>query len=146
MLDEFLVAKSSDLDAVCEFYQAVCDQQSAADYAPGWDWGDYPNRNQLAQAIDRGQVLIGYAQGRLAAAGVLTHGEDAGYADVTWQKQFPDDQIGVLHLYAVHPDYRGQGIASGMLQGILEQARQDGLKVVHLDVRKGNVPAERLYT
>lgn len=51
----------------------------------------------------------------------------------------------MLHLYSVHPDFRGRGIASAVMQGILDQARRAGLTVVHLDVRKGNVPAEKLY-
>ncbi|KRK96754.1 hypothetical protein FD25_GL001679 [Levilactobacillus acidifarinae DSM 19394] len=53
--------------------------------------------------------------------------------------------MAILHLFAVHPDFRGQGISSAMLQAILQTLRDQGRRVVHLDVMAGNVPAEKLY-
>lgn len=146
MLTTIRVATATDLDAACQFYQSVCEHQSADAYAPGWKWGVYPDRTKLANAVKRGQLIIGLAEKTVVAAGLLTVGDDASYQTVPWQFQpATDHDIAVLHLYAVHPEYRGHGLASEMLQGILAQARTAGQTVVHLDVRKGNLPAEKLY-
>ena len=145
MLEQVKRAQMSELNAVCDFYQAVCQQQTNAEYAPGWYWGVYPSESQLKAAILKRQLVIGTVNGQVVAAGRLTVGEDAAYRDVNWQFSARENEIGVLHLYAVHPDFRGHGLASEMLRGILTEARDAGQRVVHLDVRKGNVPAEKLY-
>lgn len=47
----------------------------------------------------------------------------------------------MLHLFAVSPEFRGQGIASSMLSAIKSSAR----KAIHLDVIEGNDSAGKLY-
>lgn len=46
---------------------------------------------------------------------------------------------------AVHPGWRGLGIAAMMLGTLLEESRQKGMKAFTLEVRAGNRPAVRLY-
>ena len=41
--------------------------------------------------------------------------------------------IGIWHLIAVHPDYRRTGISHQLLDGLLDEARREGKKVIHLD-------------
>ena len=77
------------------------------------------------------------------AGGVLTTGEE--YSQVEWPHQFADNEIGILHLYGVHPEYRRTGISSELLQAIIKQAEREGKKAIHLDVLAGNVPSKKLY-
>lgn len=51
----------------------------------------------------------------------------------------------MLHLFAVTKDFRGQGIATQMLATLKDYCRKQDLKAIHLDVLKGNLPAEILY-
>lgn len=46
---------------------------------------------------------------------------------------------------AIHPDYRRQGIATKMLAHALLDARQAGAAKAFLEVRRGNLAAQRLY-
>ena len=57
----------------------------------------------------------------------------------------PEQRITVLHLFAVSKNFRGQGLAKQMLQELFKFAKNKGYAVMHLDVMKGNVPAERAY-
>lgn len=139
------LATQSDLDALCDFYQAVCAQQEQDEYTPLWNWGDYPSRKMLADAIDQRDVVMNLRDGVVASAGILSVGEDPEYADVPWQHQFKDDEIAVLHLFAVDKRFRGQGLAKETLQAIKERARKNGAKVIHLDIIDPNVPAEKAY-
>lgn len=46
---------------------------------------------------------------------------------------------------AVLPEYRRQGIASKLLEGIIKAAKDNGLCLLTLEVRKSNMPARCLY-
>ncbi len=54
------------------------------------------------------------------------------------------DEGEVLNV-SVKKEYRKQGIALRMLQYLLEEAGQRGIKHFTLEVREGNVPARTLY-
>lgn len=44
-----------------------------------------------------------------------------------------------------HPDFRGRGIGQGLLSRGLLSAYQRGAQLAYLEVRKGNLTAQRLY-
>lgn len=54
------------------------------------------------------------------------------------------DELHITNL-AVKEDYRRQGIASRLLEGLLEIAREQGSKYARLEVRQSNKAARRLY-
>ncbi len=47
---------------------------------------------------------------------------------------------------AVHPSYRNQGIASSLLEQIIDYARAQKLEFITLEVRESNINAIKLYT
>ena len=141
--EQIKVADQSDLSALADLYKAICDHQPLDQYDADWTWGEYPSVDGLRQMINDARVMVAYQDGQAIGAGVLTTGED--YPQVDWPTPASSDEIGVLHLFGVHPKYRGTGIASKLLQAILHQAQADGKRVVHLDVLDGNVPSEKLY-
>lgn len=127
------------------FYQEVCAQQQDDEYGADWHWGVYPSRELLADQIENGMVVEGLVNGQVVSVGVLTAGEDPDYRQVDWAVAAPERQIAVLHLFAVSRDFRGQGLAKRMLQELFNFAKGRGFTVMHLDVMKDNVPAERTY-
>lgn len=46
---------------------------------------------------------------------------------------------------AVHPNYRRQGIGGILLTHLIEYSKQKGVKLITLDVREKNLPAQQLY-
>jgi ribosomal protein S18 acetylase RimI-like enzyme len=143
VLDEIRVAQPTDLDGVAALYKAICDHQPLDEYGADWTWGEYPSVDGLRQMIETDTLMIGIKDQQVVAAGLLTTGEE--YSQVAWPHQFADNEIGILHLYGVHPAYRRTGISSELLQAIIKQAGKEGKKVIHLDVLAGNVPSEKLY-
>lgn len=136
---------ASDLPAVNQFYEEVCAAIATTPYGPAWQWGVNPSAAILQRDLNRGKLLLGYDHAQLAAVGVLLAGEDPDYQGAAWRLPATEAEIGVLHLFAVHPRFRGRGISTKMLRAILAQAHADGRTVLHLDAIKGNVPAEKLY-
>ena len=45
----------------------------------------------------------------------------------------------------IHPDWRGRGLASCLLEALLDRARQKGIDRIYLEVRTSNTPAIALY-
>lgn len=46
---------------------------------------------------------------------------------------------------AIHPDWRGRGLAKKLMETLLQEARQRGLVAVTLEVRPSNTAGQRLY-
>ena len=93
----------------------------------------------------------GEAWTRSQCAGILPmHGihltiardEDDGVAGFSLVRHVADESE--LLLIAVNPARHRQGIGSQLLEAFLEQAKFDGARRVHLEVRDGN-PAIRMY-
>ena len=143
VLDETRVARPSDIKGVAALYKAICDHQPLDKYGADWTWGEYPSVDGLQQMIENATVMIGLKDQQVVAGGVLTTGEE--YPQVEWPHHFANDEIGILHLYGVHPEYRRTGISTELLQAIIKQAGQEGKKAIHLDVLAGNMPSKKLY-
>lgn len=139
------IAQPADLKRICTFYEKVCTQQQFDEYSPKWTWQDYPSEAGLADSIRNAQVIINVQNGTVVAAGVLSVGEDPTYQEVPWQHPLGDQEIAVLHLFAVDKDYRGKGISQTTLRAIIDQAQQNGQKGIHLDIIDPNLPAEKAY-
>lgn len=142
-LDEIKIAQLADLPGVADLYKAICDHQPLDEYGADWTWGEYPSVDGLRQMIDTDTLMIGLKDQRVVAGGLLTTGEE--YPQVEWPHQFANNEIGILHLFGVHPQYRRTGVSSELLQAIIEQAGREDKKAIHLDVLAGNIPSERLY-
>ena len=54
------------------------------------------------------------------------------------------DEVQILNL-AVHPDQRRSGIGRALVEQILQEAEQQGVRVVTLEVRRENASAIALY-
>lgn len=146
-VDSLIIRKASleDLEALCDFYQQVCEDQKTDQYSPDWHWGVYPSKEILENFLKKAQIIIAIEGSKVVSAGVLTDGEDPNYAHVAWKNKLDDKKITVLHLFAVSQKERGQGIAGKILTEFDNFAGDADYSAIHLDVMKGNIPAEKLY-
>ncbi|KKC30367.1 ribosomal protein S18-alanine N-acetyltransferase [Caldanaerobacter subterraneus] len=46
---------------------------------------------------------------------------------------------------AVHPEYRGRGIGSRLMEGLIDLAKKNGITSMTLEVRESNLVAQNLY-
>ncbi len=53
-------------------------------------------------------------------------------------------EVHIMNL-AVHPDWRMKGIATRLVEETISISRQHAVKKLHLEVRRSNDPARRLY-
>ena len=118
--------KESEREQIHRFYEELCRCLEGEDYGPGWHYGIYPADEDLDARIRAGEMFCARAEERLAAAMVIVGRDDPIYRDVAWEIR--EEPIHVLHLLAVHPDFRGSGLAQAMLSFLLERARRMGAK------------------
>ena len=138
-------AAAADLDAVCALYEAACRDMAGTAFDIEWVWGNYPARDGLAERIAAGELLLAERAGRVVGACVVDNADDPTYAVASWRIDVPQPRVGVLHLFVVDPEHRGEGIAPVLLDAADAAAREHGFSTLRLDVFDNNEPAVRLY-
>ncbi len=139
-------ACTKEFARVQNFYYELIDAMQEAPYSPGWKKDIYPTREYLADAIALDTLYIGEEEEKIAACMIVNHAYNPKYNDVSWQVDAADTELLIIHTLGVLPAFSGRGIAKKMVEKALDIARAQGKRAVRLDVLKGNLPAERLYT
>lgn len=85
--------------------------------------------------------------GFIVACDERSTGDDGGVMGYIVADSMPNhgNPIGHVKDFAVHPDYRGNGIGSALLQRALSELSLQGVYTVKLEVREGNTAAIGLY-
>ena len=141
---KFRLAEKNDFEALYLFYNAVIDQQKFDEYMPAWTKDVYPSKKDLLRHLQEDKVYLIEENDEIIASGIVSLKEDPIYKDGPWTKTFEDDEIAVLHLFAVHPKCRRRGLALDLLKHIIEETKKT-FKAIHMDVVKGNKGAYDLY-
>ncbi len=144
MSDRIRIAQMRDYPAVCRFYRETCEALPGAEYGPAWIWGVYPSEDMLREHMESGELFVKTRDGELVAALILLDHEDPEYVSVPWEIRSPSP-VCAIHLFAVHPAFRGKMLGEECLRELFAVCRQKRMAAVHLDVVKGNLPAEKLY-
>ena len=145
MFDMFRRATKADFDETWQLYTDVCGQMPNDAYGPHWQLGIFPAEEDVKGYLERGQLYLGFIEGRLVAAMALTSCDDEQYADMVWPSGVHGDDASVIHLLAIHPSMRGMHLGSALVQEAIRLAREMGKKAIHLDVYPGNLAASRIY-
>ncbi|MBR4421109.1 MAG: GNAT family N-acetyltransferase [Erysipelotrichaceae bacterium] len=138
------IATQKDLDTLYSFFNEIIDHQVYDEYGAKWTKDVYPSRKDLEEKIVNDRFYMMMDEDRIMAAGCLSFHEDENYADKPWTIRCQDSRIAVLHLFCVHPDYRGKHIAGPFLSYLIEEAREKA-DAIHLDTIDDNLPAIKLY-
>lgn len=138
-------AERDEYEAVRSFYHSLIRGIEGSEYSAGWKIDIYPAPEYLRQVIADGELWIGEEGDRIVSCMVVNHHHNEGYDQFEWPTKAPDNEVTVIHALGVHPDFGGRGIGRTMVRKAISIAKEEGQKVIRLDVLKGNVPAEKLY-
>ena len=138
-------AEMHEFQVVRSFYHSLIDAMEGARYSPGWIKGIYPEDEYLKSLIEHGQLYIGVIDDLIVSAMAVNHNSNDGYNGISWQVEANADEVTVIHILCVHPNFSGRGFAKEMLAFVFSLARENAQKAVRLDVLEGNLPAEKLY-
>lgn len=142
---EIRLAKLEEAESVCQFYGDHIDAVQSADYVPKWDKKSYPSDAYLIEAIEKQELYIGFADGRIAAAMIINQESNDSYEKANWPVKRAPEEVFVIHTLAVHLDFCRRGFAKMMLQRAAEEAKNSGKTALRLDTLHLNFPADHLY-
>lgn len=138
-------ADVSEVEAIAALYDALCDELEAHTNYPGWRKGIYPTMEDARRGVRTQTLFVARVKGHIAGTIVLNHHQEDAYRGMPWAVAAADEKVMVVHTFAVHPAYAGQGIGSALLDFAKEHATREGMESLRLDVYVGNAPAIRLY-
>ena len=100
-----------------------------------------PMRNHLLEVQYRGRRHADHAKAPASKSYIIV----CDSRDCGWLLMAGDASFSHIVEIMIAPAFRGQGIGSEMLRGLMDEAKRDGIPL-QLTVNKNNVNARRLYT
>ncbi len=134
-----------DIDRMSKFYRCVSENTENMEWFGKWIYGLHPTKEQIEFYIKSGFMYSFEKSGEILGTVAVTPFQGTEYQDVDWQIVCHNDEVSVVHLLAVNPDYQGCGIARKIMCNVIDIARNNHSKSVRLDALSCNIPAHRLY-
>ena len=138
-------ATPADYESVLAFYGDVMDRTPEIAHYARWQKGKHPTSEGIKAFIEEGSLYLRREKGVIIGAMALSKHQGEEYHAIAWSLNAADDEVAVIHLLAVCPDYQGAGIGSEMVLESIQLAKNHGSKAIRLDALASNTPAHRLY-
>ena len=132
---------SSDFDSVCALYQHVIRAMHEKGIAQ-WNWGTYPDAEQIRQSIDAGTLYVVREGDAAVAAVTVDTAFEPEYDDINW---LFDGKPGTFHRLCIAPEKQHQGMGRAMLADMLAILRAQGCTALRCDTLAENHAALTLY-
>ncbi|WP_131104286.1 GNAT family N-acetyltransferase [Ornithinimicrobium sufpigmenti] len=148
----FSRAGPADVEAVQTVYRQIIDHLAVTVDFPHWHTENHPTPHQVEQWVRAGDLYVAVTQRgdpaaeRVAGAVVLDHQAPEAYGAAPWAIEAGTEEVLVVHVLGVAPDFLRRGVASFLVEASLDLARQKGCRTVRLDAYVENLPARELYT
>lgn len=132
---------TSDFDSVCALYARVTSAMHEKGIAQ-WNWGTYPNADQIHKSIDAGTLYVVREGNTVVAAVTLDSIFEPAYDAVNW---LFGGKPGTFHRLCIAPEKQRQGLGRGMMGEMLAILRSQGCTVLRCDTLVNNSAALALY-
>ena len=141
----FRPAQPRDIAAITAIYDAIHTENETGRMTTSWIRGVYPTRETAAASIQRGDMWVAEAEGRIVAAAKINREQMPEYAQAAWHWDAPEDQVMVLHTLVVAPQDSGKGYGSAFVAFYEQYASQHGCRYLRMDTSAQNLAARTLY-
>ena len=132
---------TSDFDSVCALYARVTSAMHEKGIAQ-WNWGTYPNADQIHKSIDAGTLYVVREGNTVVAAVTLDSTFESAYDAVNW---LFGGKPGTFHRLCIAPEKQRQGLGRGMMGEMLAILRSQGCTTLRCDTLVNNSAALALY-
>ncbi len=141
----FRKASWDDLDAIARIYDKSHDAEEAGLTTTGWLRNVYPVKSVAEASLERGDMYVAEAGGKVVATGIINQIQVDVYADCDWVYKGPDDDVSVLHTLVVDPGARGMGLGPAFVRYWEDLARSEGCSILRIDTNARNKRARAMY-
>ncbi|MFI3206936.1 MAG: GNAT family N-acetyltransferase, partial [Clostridia bacterium] len=130
-------ARLSDLNDIEKIYKTAISALKNAG-VDQWQNGT-PNAEIAKEDIENDVSYVAEIDGRVIATAVLYVGTEESYAEIRNGKWLTDSQnYGVIHRIAVHSDAKKQGVASKIVEKIVQMSKEKSATSVRCDTHIDN--------
>ena len=138
-------ASANDLKAVCGIYQDIHTAEESGRAVIGWERGVYPTERTASKALQRGDLFVLEAEGRVRACAIINQEQLPSYEAADWRYPARTDQVMVLHTLVVSPDSAGRGYGKEFVSFYETYAAEHGCRALRMDTNEKNVRARAMY-
>ncbi len=138
-------ASIRDLDQIRTLYWRLLDSSPKYGQILQWKKNIYPNDNDWNNYIVNDEMYLILEDMNVIGAVAVTNAQSKEYRKIHWKIKADDQEVAVVHLLMILPEYQGDGAATAALDEIIKQAVDKQKRVVRLDAIGTNVPAQKLY-
>lgn len=136
---------AKQLDVVREKYIEVIEKTENMSIYARWKYGQHPTDDMLQTYIDNDEMYVYMDHDKVAGLIAVTMYQGEDYESIPWDALLHNDEVAVLHILTVCPEYQKMGVAGKMVLDVIELAKKSGKKAVRLDALASNIPAQHLY-
>ena len=133
------------LDQIRALYWSLLDSSSEYGRILQWKKNIYPNDNDWNNYILNDEMYLILEDMNVIGAVAVTNAQSKEYRKIHWKVKADDQEVAVVHLLMILPEYQGGGAATAALDEIIRLATGKQKRVVRLDAVGTNVPAQKLY-
>lgn len=138
-------ATAEDFKRLTDFYRYVIANMKDMATFGLWEYGKHPTDEMIEDYIRRGCMYYLEEDGVLVAALAATPYQTEDYHDVSWSLPLADDEVGVVHIFCVSPDFQGKGYGRRVMKEAVEIVRSMPKKALRFDTLEVNLPAQHMY-
>lgn len=141
----FRKATEKDIDAVSALYSAIHTEEENGRTTTGWQRSIYPTRDTAVTAIEKQDLFVCEADGKIVATAKLNQEQVDVYDDVEWEYPAAPSEVMVIHTLVVDPEEKGKGYGTAFVKFYEEYSLENNCHYLRMDTNERNITARKLY-
>ena len=134
-----------NFESIIAFYDDVTDRTPDMERFARWQKGKHPTHDGIRAYIEEGSMYLYKENDTIVGAMAVTMYQGTDYHAIEWSRQVQDNEVAVIHILAVSPDFQCTGIGSEMIREAIRLAKSYGMIAIRLDALASNTPAHKIY-
>ena len=138
-------AEARDISAISWIYEEIHTEEETGNAVIGWIRGVYPTEATALQSLQRGDLFVAEADGKVVGAAIINQRQVDVYAQGSWEYTAPDEAVMVLHTLVISPSKAKLGYGKAFVQYYAEYARSHSCRFLRMDTNARNLRARGMY-
>lgn len=142
---KLIKAHTNDLEVVKELYRDIIDHTANMEKYARWKRNLHPTDEKIEEYVKNDAMYLFMDGEKIAGAMAVTMSQGEDYHNIDWNINATDEEVAVIHILGVTPEYQGKGVGKQMIDEVIHLAKDSRKRVVRLDALATNTPAQQLY-
>jgi len=141
----FRKAQEKDISAIASIYSDIHTAEERGESSIGWIRSVYPTEHTARLSLERGDLFVAEAAGRVVGAAIINQIQVDVYEGASWEHPASPEQVMVLHTLVISPALARKGYGTSFVRFYEEYARSHGCPFLRMDTNARNTLDRALY-